>query len=360
MRPRISVASAIVVGAISLFNTSSALANGASEPQCVTQPATVSYVETTNSSSNSTTHIHVEVKKNVDEQVRQFEKAHKVIVAIRQKSNGVKSSKHCKDPVKAGWLKPGDPFTNTRHDKSQFTAPWQNGRKICNFKIIHRGGKTIAKGEKDDCGNTGIEIVIHGQKPKPQTQQIIEFKTVREFRSVYDKWITVTNQSSSTDTGSFTMQYTCAAGWDLIEDSWGNHLCRKCEQKPQPPVSPTQPVVSTTQINDVETGQFSANFRVGYQIPAGHTATMVITPSFGKMSPSDGPTTGVKTYRGLTGSDAVTLTYFAPSEVPQGNSDVPAGKDKILVTLVDDDGVPAPPSWQLFTIVATHSGGGCC
>jgi hypothetical protein len=241
-----TVLAAFVVGG-TIFPTL-ASADSGSEPQCVTQPATVTVVETTNSSSTSTTHIHVEVKKTTREQVKQFETAHNVIIAIRQRPNGIKSSKHCKDPVKAGWIKPGQPFTNRRHDHSKFTDSWQNGRKICDFKIIHRGGKTIAKGTKNNCGNEDIEIVIHGSKPKPQTRQVLEFRTVGEFRSVYDKWITETNQSSSTATGSFSMQYSCAPGWDLIEDSWGNHLCRKCEQKSQPPVvtPPKPPTIAVT------------------------------------------------------------------------------------------------------------------
>jgi hypothetical protein len=126
--------------------------------------------------------------------------------------------------------------------------------------------------------------------------------------------------------------------------------------------TPPPVIVSVTQLNDVDAGQFSANFHVTTQIAAGHTGTLTIAPAFGKMSPSDGPTTGMKTFRVAAGTNTTpNLTYYAPTEVPPGNSDVPPGKDKIVVTLVDDQThVSATPSWQVFTINPSPSGGGCC
>jgi hypothetical protein len=305
---------ALVAGG-TIFHAGAALA----DTGCITQPATVTMTENTSSSSISTTHIHVVVKGTVDEQARQFEKAHNVIVAIRQRPNGIKSSKHCKDPVKLGWIKPGQPFTNRRRDRSKFTDSWKQGRKICKFHIVHRGGKTIVVGDKDDCANEDIEIVIHGEKPKPQTKQVIEFRTVAEFRSVYDKWITETNNSSSTSTGSFSMQYTCdtANGFVLIQDEWGNYLCRKCP--PQPPVTPqpSAPSVTVDSVQEMDTSDYSVSppitsqgpIRAHVSAPKGDSLTVTFISRFGSWPNHD-------SVRNLTstGTDLVTVTYQAPTE----------------------------------------------
>jgi hypothetical protein len=257
--PKWIIAIALLVGGGTATTASTALANSS----CITQPATVTVVENSTSNSTSTTHVHIVVKKTVRQQIKQFEKAHNVIVAINQHAKPIRSSKHCKDPVKMGIIKPGQPFTNTRKDGSSFTDSWQAGRKICAFRIIHRGRKSIAKGTKDNCGNRGIEIVIHGPKPKRQTKQVVEFRTVREFRTVYDKWITVTNNSSSNSSDTVSMQYTCAPGWTLIEGG----LCRKC---PVPQASPPKPKVTCLTHHDVFSGgqidlEIKASFADGTQ-----------------------------------------------------------------------------------------------
>jgi hypothetical protein len=236
--------------------------------QCLTQPATVTMTEDTSSTSTSTTHVHIVVKKTVRAKIRQFEKAHKVIVAINQHAKPIKSSKHCVDPVAKGWIQPGQPFTNTRKDGSSFTASWQQGRKICDSRIIHRPhGVIIAEGTKDNCGNRGIKIVIHGRKPKPQTRQVLEFRTVAEFRSVYDKWITETNNSSSHSSDTVSVRYSCdtANGFVLIQDAWGNYLCRKCPPvQPPPPPPPTLKVSCLTNHDVFSGGQIDLEIKAVY------------------------------------------------------------------------------------------------
>src|SRR3989344_9485229 len=107
---------AAFLAVMGLAGASSALAKPAAttapsvKSECYKVPADATVVVTKTSKG----HTKVVVKKSIKSTIRQYEIAKNVVVAINMRPNGVRSAVGCVDSARKGWIKPGDPFLNTR------------------------------------------------------------------------------------------------------------------------------------------------------------------------------------------------------------------------------------------------------
>jgi len=229
---------------------------------CQTQPA--QQVTTTNSSSSSTSTTHIRVVKTVRAQVRQYEQVTHRIVTIDQRPGGVKSLAGCVDPIQKGWIKNGGQFSNTRYKggAGRFWDRWHAGLSICHPHRIKWNGGYWMEGTKSNCSNEKIRIQVSGPRKIHKIIPVIRFRTVKSFRSTYDKFIKKHTESTSTSTT--TTSYSCAAygdGWTL-----DGSVCKKCPP-PCPPPSKAHAFLAKTALKDgvnvaLSGGEFSFSITV--------------------------------------------------------------------------------------------------
>ncbi len=246
------------LAAVGALSVSPVLATGSGQQpcpdgNCQVIPAVQTVTTNTDSSSVSTTTTTEVVTLSIEKMVRQYETTHNVIVAINQKPGGVKSLKGCIDPVRKGWIKIGGAFQNTRYGGSHFWDSWKLGRKICNPVRVKIGGKWYMKGTKDNCGNRDILIQISGPRVRHVIKKVKVFRTVKQFKAVYKAWAKTVSSSSTTQTVTTSVTYSCPTGWTPIN---GGTQCQKCEKTqclppPPPPPKPHVLIVKMIKVDGV-------------------------------------------------------------------------------------------------------------
>lgn len=211
--PLIALVAFLVVGAISVS------AAYAADPTCVTGNCLI--VDAIQSNSTSTTTTNTKSTTEIKSMIKSYEKRTKTIIAVHIVPGGLKSVKGCVDPVKKGWIKPGQKFRNTRANGSPFWTKWQRGWQICGAKRIKSGGRYYMKGTKLNCGNADILIPVGKKKIKVKVKKSIEVPTYKEALKL------ITSETNTTSTTT-TKTYTCPAGYTPIENG------TKCKYCPPP------------------------------------------------------------------------------------------------------------------------------
>lgn len=201
----IALVTCMVVGAI--FATTAS----ASDPTCVTGNCQTIPATPVSSTETSTTSSVTQIQGHI----RSYERRTKTIVAIHMVPGGLSSAKGCVDPVKKGWIKPGQKFRNTRANGTPFWDRWQRGWMICGSKRIKSGKYFYMKGTKKNCGNADILIPLgKAKKVKRKIKKSIEISSYKEFEKLI--------KSDSTSTTTKT-SYVCPAGW-----TQNGTTCRLC------------------------------------------------------------------------------------------------------------------------------------
>ena len=196
---------------------------------------------TTTKSSSSTSKTHIRVVKSLRAQIKQYEQVTHRVVTIDQQPGGIKSFAGCVDPVQKDWIQSGGQFSNTRYKggAGRFWDRWHAGLSICHPHRIKWNGGYWMEGTKSNCGNEKIRIQVSGPRTIHKIIPVVRFRTVKSFRSTYDKWITKT--TTSTSTGTTTTTFSCDAygsGWTLTTER-GSSECKSCPPAPCP--TPTPP-----------------------------------------------------------------------------------------------------------------------
>ena len=177
-------------------------------------------VEKSHGQGKSVTNISI---RKVKRWKHKYEKRKHVRVNIFEKEKG-SSSTSCVDPTKMGWgFHAGDGFKN-HGENGLFPAKWVAGWEICDYRIVKKGGRTWATGEKKNCGNTPIWIPIHFHVRRPRIKTI-EVKSWTVFYLKFVKHVHITRETTSEGENIVERgRYTCPAGWELV----GDNTCKHC------------------------------------------------------------------------------------------------------------------------------------
>lgn len=206
---------------------------------CEVIPATVDRTTSVTTTTAQTTTSRTIESKSKKAKVRHYSTVKRVRVTIFMNPHGLKitdkNADDCDDPVKKGWIKPGQYFENTDDYNKRFTDKWKRkdaktGKiiKVCYWKIVVIDGVRYIEGTKSNCKNKKIRIRIGGRKRSWKYVPVKEFRSFKEFLAVYNKWTSSTTTTSTTSTPSVKITYSCPAGWTPIENG------QKCQKCPKP------------------------------------------------------------------------------------------------------------------------------